>query len=175
MYFEIRTRALSREGNSSVAGKALSVRDTTSVTLLISAATDTRALAKMPDRRPEELSAICEQTLRAASARSYAELRQEHIQDHQSFFRRVSLSLGSVAFSSKPTDERLKEQLIAGEPAFAALYFQYARYLMIASSRRGTQPANLQGIWNVQMRPPWCANWTLNINAQMNYWLAGSG
>ena len=58
------------------------------------------------------------------------------------------------------------------EPQLAALYFQFARYLLIASSRQGTQPANLQGIWNQDIRPPWSANWTLNINAQMNYWLA---
>ncbi len=80
--------------------------------------------------------------------------------------------LGAMVFGGLPTDERLGQVAERPDPHLAVLYFQFARYLLIASSRPGTQPANLQGIWNAQVRPPWSSNWTININTQMNYWPA---
>ena len=109
----------------------------------------------------------------AAVKKPYAQLRADHIKDHQALFRRVSLDLGKPNDASLPTDERLKKfSTDETDQHLLALYFQYGRYLLIASSRPGSQPANLQGIWNDLIRPPWSSNWTVNINTQMNYWLA---
>ncbi|MBN2394722.1 MAG: glycoside hydrolase N-terminal domain-containing protein [Anaerolineae bacterium] len=102
----------------------------------------------------------------------YAALLQAHLDDYQPLFHRVSLDLGSLGNESRPTDERIQQFQADPDPALVSLLFQYGRYLLIASSRPGTQPANLQGIWNDMVRPPWSSNWTLNINTQMNYWPA---
>ncbi len=107
-----------------------------------------------------------------AMARSYDALRSRHVADHRSLFDRVGLDLGpSLAPEGMPTDRRIGEYG-AQDPGLVELLFHYGRYLMIASSRPGTRPANLQGIWNSETRPPWSSNWTLNINAEMNYWPA---
>lgn len=102
---------------------------------------------------------------------SYEKLKEEHRRDYQALFQKVDLYLGEQ--TDIPTDKRL-EALKKGydDPALYALYFQYGRYLMIASSRKGSLPANLQGIWSWQMQAPWSSNWTTNINAEMNYWPA---
>lgn len=114
--------------------------------------------------------------LAAAAAKPYAALRSAHAADHQKLYRRVSLRLGSAgrsAAAKRPTDERLEAIKRGGsDPALDALYFQFGRYLLIASSRPGDLPANLQGLWNDSMSPPWDADYHLNINLQMNYWPA---
>jgi alpha-L-fucosidase 2 len=97
-------------------------------------------------------------------------LRAAHIRDYQRLFNRTSLHLGPSA--PTPTDERVGGFAAGGDPGLAALYFQYGRYLLIASSRSGSQPANLQGLWNDSMSPPWGSKYTLNINTEMNYWPA---
>ncbi len=111
------------------------------------------------------------QTLKRIGSRSYATLRSRHVADHQELFRRVSLDLGSSDQADLPTDQRLK-RFGPRDPQLAALFFQYGRYLLIASSRPGSQPANLQGIWNESKTPPWDSKWTININTEMNYWPA---
>jgi alpha-L-fucosidase 2 len=114
--------------------------------------------------------------LAAAAAKPYGALRSAHVADHQKLYRRVSLRLGSAGQSAAaklPTDERLEAIKRGGsDPALDALYFQFGRYLLIASSRPGDLPANLQGLWNDSMSPPWDADYHLNINLQMNYWPA---
>src|SRR5690606_29253995 len=110
--------------------------------------------------------------LDAAAAKSSEVLRAAHVAEHQRLFRRVSLDLGTTPAADLPTDERVLQSRDRPDPALASLYFQYGRYLLISSSRPGTQPANLQGIWNASLFPPWNSNYTLNINAQMNYWPA---
>ena len=116
-----------------------------------------------------------EKDLSAAAATPYAELLASHRHDHQRLYRRVGLRLGAAnsAPAIRPTDERL-DAVKRGErdPALDALYFQFGRYLLIASSRPGDLPANLQGLWNDSMSPPWDADYHLNINLQMNYWPA---
>jgi len=102
----------------------------------------------------------------------YAALLQSHLDDYQPLFHRVELDLGSLGKEHLPTDQRIREFQANPDPALVSLLFQYGRYLLIASSRPGTQPANLQGIWNDMVRPPWSSNWTVNINTQMNYWPA---
>ena len=87
----------------------------------------------------------------------------------------MNLDLGHTDRAELPTDQRLQQVKSAGldgDPALAALYFQYGRYLLISSSRPGGQPANLQGLWNEELNPPWESKWTLNINCEMNYWPA---
>jgi alpha-L-fucosidase 2 len=109
-------------------------------------------------------------TLSAFRNQIYDTMRAEHIRDHQSLFRRVSLDLGTTAAAKLPTDQRIAAFASGDDPALVALLFQYGRYLMIASSRPGGQPANLQGIWNDSNKPAWDSKYTDNINTEMNYW-----
>ncbi|MBM3859052.1 MAG: glycoside hydrolase family 95 protein [Verrucomicrobia bacterium] len=104
--------------------------------------------------------------------KSWEKTLQAHVADHQSLFRRVSLDLGRTPAADKPTDQRIKEFATGNDPSLVALVFQYGRYLLIASSRPGGQPANLQGIWNDKLKPPWDSKYTCNINTEMNYWPA---
>ncbi len=108
-------------------------------------------------------------TLEQLGGKSYEALRKAHVADYQNLFRRVVLDLGVTDRADVPTDQRL-EPFDAEDPQLAALFFQYGRYLMIASSRPGGQPANLQGLWNESKRPPWESKYTININTEMNYW-----
>jgi alpha-L-fucosidase 2 len=103
----------------------------------------------------------------------YPDLCAAHVADHQSLFRRVTLDLGTSAASALPTDRRLASLQSGGaDPALATLLFNYGRYLLIASSRPGGLPANLQGLWNADAKPAWFSGYTTNINIEMNYWLA---
>ena len=151
----------------------LSIEDATAVTLLLAVATGFRGYDKMPDLSAEEIHARCAKTLDAASKKTWEQIKQSHISEHRSLFRRVALQLGTSTEAARlPTDERLKSYATQPDPSLAALYFHYGRYLLIASSRPHTQAANLQGIWSDELRPPWSSNYTTNINVQMNYWLA---
>ncbi|MEO8369294.1 MAG: glycoside hydrolase family 95 protein [Candidatus Solibacter sp.] len=115
---------------------------------------------------------VLDTQLRAAAAKPYPALRAAHIEDYQRLFRRVSLQLGAAP-PDLPTDERLvRYRDGANDPALEALFFQYGRYLLISSSRPGSLPANLQGLWNNSNNPPWRSDYHSNINIQMNYWLA---
>ncbi|GAA4159567.1 glycoside hydrolase family 95 protein [Chryseobacterium ginsenosidimutans] len=95
-----------------------------------------------------------------------------HIEKYQKYFKRVSLDLGTTEQAKKTTDVRIKEFATSKDPDLVALYFQFGRYLLISSSQQGTQPANLQGIWNYQLNPAWDSKYTVNINTEMNYWPA---
>ncbi len=120
-------------------------------------------------------AARCDEIMFAIVNRNFDQLRRAHVADHQRLFRRVSLDLGRTAASDLPTDERLRRNQEQPDPDLAALVMQYGRYLLIASSRPGSQPANLQGVWNELIAPPWDSKWTVNINTEMNYWLAEPG
>ncbi|TDS10318.1 glycoside hydrolase family 95 protein [Sphingobacterium paludis] len=102
--------------------------------------------------------------------KSFKKILECHQQDYESLFRRFSINLGGNAADALPTDERLRQFVEKDDPALVALYIQYGRYLQIASSRKGTQPANLQGIWNHLLEPSWGSKYTTNINLEMNYW-----
>ena len=114
----------------------------------------------------------CAALVKQSAGKSWEQLRQAHVADHQALFRRVSLDLGRTPAAGNPTDQRLKEFAAGNDPHLVALVFQYGRYLLIGSSRPGGQPANLQGIWNDKLRPPWESKYTCNINTEMNYWPA---
>jgi alpha-L-fucosidase 2 len=160
--FAVQLSAEALGGRVDVDGKELRIVDAESVTLRLAAATSFRG------RDPE---AACADTLRAT--RPYDELLARHMADHRSLFRRVRLDLGSAERDPLPTDERLAAvREGAVDPGLAATYFQYGRYLLIASSRPGTQPANLQGLWNDDVSPAWGSKYTININTEMNYWPA---
>lgn len=106
-------------------------------------------------------------------AKTYPQLLQEHISSYQHYFNRVKIDLGTSDAAKLPTDERLLNFAKAGnDPQFVSLYFQFGRYLLISCSQPGGQPANLQGIWNGEMVPPWDSKYTININTEMNYWPA---
>jgi alpha-L-fucosidase 2 len=110
--------------------------------------------------------------LNGAYQKSYGTLLSSHIALYQKYFKRVKLSLGSPPLVNIPTDERLKNFNSVNDPHFVTLYYQFGRYLLISSSQPGGQPANLQGIWNNKVYPPWDSKYTININAEMNYWPA---
>lgn len=110
--------------------------------------------------------------LNKAAAKTFAAILSAHTAVYQKYFNRVKLDLGSSAAAKLPTDERLKNFSGANDPSFAALYYQFGRYLLISSSQPGGQAANLQGIWNNKLYPPWDSKYTININAEMNYWPA---
>lgn len=169
----------------------LSIANADSFTIRLVAATNFRDFRRL-DADP---SHRCSATLRAAASRSTEALKARHLADHQALFRRVSLDLGHSPYpisnsparpipsslptsdfglrtAPLPTDVRLSGFRETRDPGLVALTFQYGRYLLIASSRPGGQPANLQGIWNDSPRPPWDSKYTANINVQMNYWPA---
>lgn len=169
--FESRVQVRAEGGMVVAADSGLRVENADAVTMLLVAATSFKNFQEIsadPARR-------CGEYLAELSRRSYDTLRADHITDHQKLFRRVDLNFGRTPNADLPTDERqrqLKASPLENDPALASLHFQYGRYLLIASSRPGSQPANLQGVWNEELNPPWESKYTLNINAEMNYWPA---
>ena len=168
MKFEARVRAIAEGGKVTVTDDALSVEGADAVTLVLVAATN---FVKYDDVSADP-AARCEAALKAASAKPFDTLLAAHQDDHRRLFRRVAIDLGRTDAAAQPTDERIRNVKTQADPALAALFFQYGRYLLIASSRPGTQPANLQGIWNDSLKPAWDSKWTVNINTEMNYWPA---
>ncbi len=166
--FQARVRAIVSGGKAVLADHKLSVSHADSVTLLIAAATSYRNYHDVSGN-PE---AITTAQLAAAAKKSYIELLEAHVAEHQRLFHRVALNLGSTDAVRLPTDERIAAFAEGNDPQLAELYFQFGRYLLISSSRPGGQPANLQGLWNESMNPPWGSKYTININTEMNYWPA---
>lgn len=153
-----------------VVGDRLRIAGADSVIIFVSVATSFTGTDAPQGQDPV---AIARKHLADASRYSYQELYDRHVADHQALFHRMTIDLGANESEvNLPTDVRIRRFHNSNDPALAALLFQYGRYLLITSSRPGTQPANLQGIWNQELRPPWSSNYTLNINAEMNYWLA---
>jgi alpha-L-fucosidase 2 len=173
--YAARIRVLNRGGHASVHGNVLSVNQASEVVLLIAAGTDYQGFAGRQTRDPLEAT---RQDLNRAAKKSGEALRQAHIADYQKYFKRVSLYLkpADAEAATKPTPERiLLAEKAGGDPGLAALYFNFGRYLLISSSRPGGFPANLQGIWAEEIHTPWTGDWHLDINVEMNYWLAEVG
>jgi alpha-L-fucosidase 2 len=153
-------------GSVSSSGGTLRVSGANAVTVLISIGTsyvDYRTVNG-------DYQGIARSRLSAALSSSYDTLRTRHVADYQALFGRVTLDVGRTSAADQPTDVRIAQHGSVSDPQFSALLFQYGRYLLISSSRPGTQPANLQGIWNDQMSPPWDSKYTINANLPMNYW-----
>ncbi|OZB98685.1 glycoside hydrolase N-terminal domain-containing protein [Paenibacillus sp. XY044] len=170
--FQGRLAAVTEGVQAAVSESEIRVQGATAVTLYFSAATSFNGYDKLPGSEGKDEKRAAIDDLDRAIQGAYAGQRQAHIADHRALFDRVQLSLGeSKAGEELSTEDRIV-RYGAGDPGLVELLFHYGRYLMIASSRPGTQPANLQGIWNQEVQPPWSSNWTLNINAEMNYWPA---
>ena len=162
VHFAAQLRIKQQGGSILQDGDSLVIRNADKAVLYLSAATD---------YRQANTQRQCDQRLADIKEKTCADLKQRHITDYQTLFNRVILDLGEE--KRMPTDERLKAvQNGALDPHLIALYFQYGRYLLISSSRPGSLPSNLQGIWAEDMQPPWNADYHININLQMNYWPA---
>ena len=174
MNFEVHVKIRTEGGKVQQSGNALQVSGANSVTIYLSEATSFNGFNKSPGLEGKDPSIEAKANLQKALALSYEQLKGIHIRDYQSLFKRVEFKLGADNGAAKlPTDERLKQY--ASNPTdqqLQVLYYQFGRYLLIASSRPGSRPANLQGIWNDHVQPPWGSNYTTNINTEMNYWLA---
>ena len=171
--FQARARVIAQGGQTAAGDGTIAVRDADAVTILLAAATSYRSY-KDVSGNPE---AITRQQIAGAVGKTFDVLRAAHVAEHQRLFRRVALDLhggGTSDASRLPTDERIKAFAEGHDPELAAVYFQFGRYLLISSSRPGSQPANLQGDWNDQVKPPWESKYTININTEMNYWPAES-
>ena len=165
---------LNEGGEIRVSKNSLLFDKTNSITIILAAGTN-----YLPDYskgwRDENPHRIIEQQLKEASLRPYKQLMDRHVADYQSLFNRVNLNIGKSdqKVSALPTDKRLVAYKKSGvDPDLEELFFQYGRYLLISSSRPGSLPANLQGIWNNSNNPPWRSDYHSNINIQMNYWPA---
>ena len=169
--FQVRAELLISGGKKIQKADGVRVESADSAVILIAAATSYKRF----DDVSGDPAAITKKQIGAVKEKSFEQLLADHVAEHQRLFRRVSLDLGGAAAAQLPTDERIKRFPDADDPQFAALYYQYARYLLISCSRPGTQPANLQGLWNDSMDPPWGCKYTININTEMNYWPAEPG
>jgi len=150
----------------------LAVINADEVELILTAATSFNGFDKNPVTEGKDYKAICEKRIADLEKQDYKELKSRHIKDYSELYGRVSLNLGESAMDTLPINERIKNYKPDKDPELTSLYFQFGRYLLISSSRPGkfAQPANLQGIWSRLLQPGWSANWTLNCNAEINYW-----
>jgi len=166
--FESRIQVTADDGQLAAEADSLRVTGATALTIRLVAATNFASFRELT----ADPAAGCAEALAQAAGQSCEALKQRHLADHQALFRRVDLDLGCSEEARRPTDERIASFADGQDPQLAALTFQYGRYLLIGSSRPGGQPANLQGIWNESLRPPWDSKYTCNINTEMNYWPA---
>jgi alpha-L-fucosidase 2 len=171
MTFEADLMGFADQGLLKVVDGRLIATDCDAVTLVLVAATSYNGFDKSPSRQGNDPAALCASFRQPfAAAPDFDRLRQRHERDFSALMGRVALDLGPPADAARPTDERLGGGFSPRDlPSLAALYYQFGRYLLVSSSRMGTQPANLQGIWSRSLNPPWSANWTMNCNANFNY------
>ncbi len=166
--FEARLKVIADGGELVKSEETIQVVNATSATLYLVAATsfvNFNDISADPAKR-------CETYLSEIDGKSFKQIKSDHIADYQKLYSRVELDLGESEISKRPTNERLISFSTDEDPSMVALLYQYGRYLLISSSRPGSQPANLQGIWNDRMAPPWDSKYTININTEMNYWPA---
>ena len=170
MRFETRLVPLSEGGHVVITNDGIVADGCDRVPLLLIAATSFNGPWKSPSREGKDPAKLCDAYLAPLVGKSFDTLRAEHVADYQRLFHRVTLELGHSDAEKLPTNLRLKRFTPGGDPSLAEMYYQFGRYLLISCSRPGSQPANLQGLWNHETHPPWSANWTLNCNAEINYW-----
>lgn len=164
--FQGRIAAKHNGGSMSVSNGIISVKNADEVTLYISIATNFKDYKSLT----EDEIAKSKRYLDNALLKDFDAIKTAHVAYYQTFFNRVTLNLGSTDAVKETTDVRIKKFDSQFDPQLAALYFQFGRYLLISCSQPGGQPANLQGIWNDMLFPPWESKYTMNINAEMNYW-----
>tara|TARA_R110002050_G_scaffold35190_2_gene88698 strand:- start:4893 stop:7298 length:2406 start_codon:yes stop_codon:yes gene_type:complete len=174
--FTVRIQITETDGTVKISKNVLSLSKGSKATVLMSIETSFNGFDKNPATEGKDNASLAASQLQQASNKNYEVLKNAHIADYQSFFNRLSLTLGETMAPDITTDERLIRYAGGAEDKnLEVLYFQFGRYLLISSSRTKEVPANLQGIWNQHVRPPWSSNYTININTQENYWLAESG
>lgn len=166
--FQGRLEAKNKGGEVSASNGILSINKADEVTLYISIATNFKNYQDITEDEIGKSKSYLEKAL----PKSFDDIKKAHVAYYQKFFNRVALDLGSNENAKKPTNERIRDFKTQFDPQLASLYFQFGRYLLISSSQPGGQPANLQGIWNDMVTPPWDSKYTTNINAEMNYWPA---
>ncbi|HMQ08986.1 MAG TPA: glycoside hydrolase N-terminal domain-containing protein [Saprospiraceae bacterium] len=166
--FNARTRAESTGGSILLANNIISVNGADEVVIFISIASNFKSYNDL--NGDEEQNA--KEFLNSVSGKSFDQALKDHVDYYRNYFERVILNLGVTKSIRNPTDKRIEDFAHDDDPQLVALYFQFGRYLLISCSQPGGQPANLQGIWNRHMLPPWDSKYTLNINAEMNYWPA---
>lgn len=166
--FQGRLTAKNKGGEVSSSNGIISINKADEVTLYISIATNFK---NYQDISEDEI-AKSKDYLAKAETKDFETIKKAHVDYYQKFFNRVSFDLGTNEAAKKPTNERIRDFSKQFDPQLASLYFQFGRYLLISSSQPGGQPANLQGIWNDMVTPPWDSKYTTNINAEMNYWPA---
>ncbi len=166
--YEARLFVSAEHGRQETKSGQITVTDADSATLILSGATNFKNYRDVSADPRQRNDAV----LAGVRGKRFEELRKSHLADYQKLFRRVSLDLSELPPAATPTDERIKTFATANDPELVTLLFQYGRYLLIASSRKGGQPANLQGLWNNSNQPPWGSKYTVNINTEMNYWPA---
>ena len=165
--FQNRLNVFADGGKVSVSGGNISVEGANSATLVLTTATNFKAF----DDVTGNPGAIAADIMSKVKGKSYEELKATHLEDYQTIFNRVTLNLGEADKSAGDiTSSRVKNFNSTNDPSLVELHYQYGRYLLIASSRKGGQPANLQGIWNKDTNPIWGSKYTTNINLEMNYW-----
>jgi alpha-L-fucosidase 2 len=173
MRFRMIARVLKTDGKTSSDNTGLHVENASEALILVSIATSFNGFDKDPGLEGKDEKKMAADYLEKAALLSYDELRSRHINDFSTLFNRVTFSINNSTAPDLPIYQRLinyKDSV--PDPELESMYFQFGRYLLISSSRPGGIPANLQGIWNPHMRPPWSSNYTANINAEMNYWPA---
>lgn len=174
MNFEVAVQVIPENGSVSLSDSIINVNNANSVTILLSASTDYQGFDTAPGQSPQLPGKKNREVLAKASSKTFDQLLDNHLNDYQPLYDRVSLDLAGesrAAFDSIPTDERLRRFATDdSDLGLMELYYQYGRYLTLASSRGDGLPSNLQGIWNPHIQPPWGSNYTVNINTEMNYW-----
>ncbi|MDR2643011.1 MAG: glycoside hydrolase N-terminal domain-containing protein, partial [Planctomycetaceae bacterium] len=161
------------DGATKKSDATLNITNATDVKIYFTSNNSYRDPFTNPDSSPEKIRQLIEKVtkcLETAVQKPFDKLKQTHINDYQSFFNRVKLDIPLTERAALPMEKRLRNFSLQHDPQWAALYYQFGRYLLISGSRPGTQPMNLQGIWNKDLIPAWASNWTLNCNAQINYW-----
>ncbi len=173
MRFQFRVKPVLTGGQLNTTDSSLVINNATEVILYVSAATSFNGYDKCPDKDGKDENALAVAYLNNALKKNFRQLKADHIKDYKKYFNRLDLSLTARPAPGLPTDKRLANYKAGTKDlSLEEMYFQYGRYLLISSSRPGGMPANLQGIWNNNIRPSWRSNYTTNINLQMNYWLA---
>lgn len=169
-------KIIKNDGKQQMADTTLHISNASEVVMLISMATSFNGFDKNPGKNGKDEKALAQAYMAAASLKNYNYLLDAHRQDYRKYFDRVTMDLGDHENEKLSTADRLNRYATGKtDNSLIALFYQYNRYLLISSSRTKDVPANLQGLWNEQTRPPWSSNYTTNINAQMNYWAAETG
>lgn len=166
--FQVQVRIKTDGGSISATDRNITINNADTATLYISIASSFRNYNDISADAAEKAYTYLQNTLN----KNYAQILRDHINDYQCYFNRVNIDLGVTDSVKNPTDVRIEQFAEGNDPQLVTLYFQFGRYLLISSSRPGGQPANLQGIWNDRLDPPWDSKYTVNINTEMNYWLS---